>query len=246
MWFYVVFIDILKNIFIIEDMIKVDIHTHSIASGHGTLDRISDMAAEASLRGMSILGFSEHGPKTLGSATLSYFCGLKQLEREKDGVMLRYGAECNILDTNGTLDLPDYILEGLDYVIASIHPQNIKELCKNDAMRAYAGAMKNPYVRFIGHPDDDRYPLDYEAFVHQCLENECLPELNEISLSPNSYRKGGRRNATELLKQCMALSCPILISSDSHGKAGIGLVPEAEKLLEELSFPENLIINNLI
>lgn len=227
-------------------MLKTDLHTHSIASGHGTLDRVSDMANEAISRGMKILGISEHGPGTLGSASVSYFMGTKQFPRSKSSLTLRYGAECNIMDLNGSLDLPDYVLEKLDYVIASIHPQNIKPLCEADAMRAYEGAMRNPYVRFIGHPDDDRYPLDYEVFVLKCIENECVPELNEVSLSPGSYRKGGYKNARKMLEVCLKYSCPVLVSSDSHGRKGIGDVPFCEELLKELSFPEKLIINNLI
>ena len=227
-------------------MLKVDIHTHSIASGHGTTDRLMDMADEAVSRGLKILGVSEHGPKTLGSASLSYFMGLKQLPRSKGSLIIRYGAECNILDVNGSLDLPDHVLSRLDYVIASIHPQNIRSLCEADALRAYEGAMKNPYVRFIGHPDDERYPVNYEVFILKCMENECVPELNEVSLAPGSYRKGGLKNAREMLKYCLKYSYPILVSSDSHGRKNIGSTPCCDELLKELAFPENLIINNLI
>ena len=227
-------------------MLKVDIHTHSIASGHGTTDRLLDMANEAKSRGLKLLGISEHGPGTLGAASVSYFMGIKQLPRSHGSLLLRYGAECNIMDVNGRLDLPDNVLSGLDYVIASIHPQNIRSLCRADAMRAYEGAMRNPWVRFIGHPDDERYPLDYEVFVQKCLENECVPELNEISLSPGSYRKGGARNAREMLKMCLRYSCPILVSSDSHGRENIGETPCCDSLLRELSFPDELILNKLI
>ena len=37
-----------------------------------------------------------------------------------------YGAEVNILDESGRLDLDDRVLEGLDYVIASIHAPSFK------------------------------------------------------------------------------------------------------------------------
>ena len=227
-------------------MLKVDIHTHSIASGHGTTDRVIDMADEAASRGLKLLGISEHGPGTLGAASVSYFLGTKQLPRSRGALLLRYGAECNIMDVNGRLDLPDHVLSRLDYVIASIHPQNLRSLCEADALRAYEGAMKNPYVRFIGHPDDDRYPLDYEVFVLKCIENECVPELNEVSLAPGSYRKGGPENARKLLKMCLKYSYPILVSSDSHGRKNIGSTPCCDELLKELAFPEDLIINNLI
>ena len=47
-----------------------DIHTHSIASGHGTTCTISDMAKAASKKGLKLLGISEHGPGTLASGIL--------------------------------------------------------------------------------------------------------------------------------------------------------------------------------
>ena len=43
-----------------------DIHTHSIASGHGTTCTISDMAKAASKKGLKLLGISDHGPGTSG------------------------------------------------------------------------------------------------------------------------------------------------------------------------------------
>ena len=42
-----------------------DIHTHSIASGHGTNCTISDMAKEAGRKGLKLLGISDHGPVLL-------------------------------------------------------------------------------------------------------------------------------------------------------------------------------------
>ncbi len=225
-------------------MLRVDLHTHSIAGGHGTLDRLSDMAAEAAKRGLSLLGISDHGPATPGGATLSYFRGLKLLPRSSGALLLRYGAEANIIDEDGHLDLPDDVLGKLDYVIAAIHPGIFRFNREEEVMRAYLGAMKNPFVTFIAHPDDARFPVHYSLFVQRCLEYRCVPELNEVSLSPLSYRKGGRKNAVKLLTQCRRQHCPILLSSDSHGREGIGLVPHASALLAELSFPEELVLNN--
>ena len=48
-----------------------DIHTHSIASGHGTNCTISDMAKEAGRKGLKLLGISDHGPGTLEHLLIS-------------------------------------------------------------------------------------------------------------------------------------------------------------------------------
>ena len=101
-----------------------DIHTHSIASGHGTNATISNMAKAASRRGLRLLGITDHGPATLAAGTPSYFRSLTYSPRKRFGIELLYGAELNILDTDGRLDLEDSLLDRLDYAIASMHSQN--------------------------------------------------------------------------------------------------------------------------
>ena len=46
-------------------MYYADIHTHSIASGHGTQATIADQAKEAARRHLTLLGISDHAPSTL-------------------------------------------------------------------------------------------------------------------------------------------------------------------------------------
>ena len=66
-----------------------------------------------------------------------------------------YGAEVNILDQEGKLDLDDEILESLDYVIASMHRPIFKSGTADENTRAYIKAMENPNVNIIGHCDDE-------------------------------------------------------------------------------------------
>ena len=68
---------------------KTDLHTHTCASGHGTKDRITDLAKEAARRQMEVLGISDHGPASPGSAGLSYFRGLSLGEPVRFGVTVR-------------------------------------------------------------------------------------------------------------------------------------------------------------
>ena len=81
-----------------------DIHTHSIASGHGTTCTISDMAKAASQKGLKLLGITDHGPATLAAGTSSYFRSLIYSPRKRFEVELLYGIELNILDTDGKTD----------------------------------------------------------------------------------------------------------------------------------------------
>lgn len=223
--------------------IKADLHTHTCASGHGTSDRITDMAKEAAKRHMELLGISDHGPASIGSADLSYFRSLILCERTRFGVSLRYGAEANILGTEGTLDIPDDILKTLDFCIISMHRPIYASGSAAENTRAYIHAMRHPKVRFIGHCDDPRFPVDYRELVQAALSAGVMPELNNVSLLPDSYRRDCRANAARLLDTCAALSCPIILSSDSHGHGHIGDVAEAVRLVKEVGFPEALIKN---
>lgn len=222
---------------------KIDLHTHTVASGHGTADRVTDLAKEAARRHMALLGISDHGPATAGSASLSYFRSLFLCERERFGIKLLYGAEANILDADGSLDIPDDILETLDYCIVSMHRPIYTSGSAAENTRAYSRAMRHPNVRIIGHCDDSRFPVDYRELVKASLSCNVTPELNNVSLLPDSYRKDCHANAAKLLEACEALSCPVILSSDSHGREHIGEVTETLKLVQEVRFPMELILN---
>ena len=222
-----------------------DLHTHTCASGHGTNDRITDLAKEAAKRNMSVLGVSDHGPASMGSAGLSYFRSLFLCEKKRFGITIRYGAEANILDTDGNLDIPDDILQTLDYCIVSMHRPIYTSGSAAENTRAYIRAMRHPNVKIIGHCDDSRFPVDYPELVKAALSFGVMPEVNNVSLLPDSYRKDCRTNTIRMLQACESLSCPIILSSDSHGRAHIGDVRAARKLIEEVRFPSPLIKNSL-
>ena len=222
---------------------KTDLHTHTCASGHGTTDSITDLAREAAKRQMKVLGISDHGPASPGSAGLSYFRSLFLCEPKRFGIHLRYGAEANILDKDGRLDIPDEILTNLDYCIVSMHRPIYASGSAVENTKAYIRAMRHPNVKIIGHCDDSRFPVDYSELAKAALSFGVMPELNNVSLLPDSYRLDCRANAIRLLQSCEALSCPIVLSSDSHGRTHIGDVASASALVAEMGFPLRLIVS---
>ena len=222
----------------------IDLHTHSLSSGHGSMDTITDMAKSAATKGIEILGISEHGPATQGSAKASYFRGLRLAERKRCGITLLYGAELNIIDTKGNVDLEDETLEGLDYAIISIHPPTLKPYDHADLTDAYVKAMERPKVKFLGHIDDARFPVNFWRLLESAKEHKVYPEINNGSLMPDAYRVGGQENCRKILDICKRIHLPVLLSSDSHGKKSIGNIDYILPLLEECHFPEELIINN--
>lgn len=140
-----------------------DVHTHSIASGHGTTCTVSDMAKAASKKGLKLLGITDHGPGTLAAGTSSYFRSLSYSPKKRFGIELLFGVELNILDVDGHVDLSDKLLDKLDYAIASMHAQNYKSGSVKENTSAYLNAMKHPCVKILGHCDNPHFPADYET-----------------------------------------------------------------------------------
>lgn len=243
-------------------MLPIDLHTHTMASGHGTTDTVADLAKNAGRKGLAALGISDHGPATPGSCSESYFRGLPMAPRRRAGVTVFYGAEANILDTDGRLDLSDDTLSGLDFCIAGIHPQtfrspayhrcsfwNSRQVTEDGASatrsntQAYINAMMNPYVNIIAHPDDPHYPIDCEKLVDAAVKYHVFLEINNSSLAPGSFRGDGRAVMRKIAELCLQRRHPILLSSDSHGAKGVGEAPFAEALAKEADIPGELILN---
>ena len=103
--------------------------------------------------------------------------------------------------------------------------------------------MKHSRVRIIGHPDDTRYPLDYELLADAAKEYGVVLEVNNSSLSPDGYRGDTRPNYRKMLSACRKRSLPVIMASDSHGPAHIGDFTYALRMLREMDYPEELILN---
>ena len=220
----------------------LDTHTHTLASGH-SYSTIREMAYTSNERGLKLLGITEHAPKMPGSCHEFYFQNLKVVDRKMCGVELLLGAELNILDSNGTVDLPESILQKLDITIASLHVPCMAPGTLLENTKAYVNAIKNPLINIIGHPDDRRYPVDYREIVLAAKEYHTLIELNNASLAGGGPRVNARPLDIELLGLCAEYQVPIVIGSDAHIDMAVGNHDMAESLLKELNFPEHLIVN---
>ena len=148
------------------------------------------------------------------------------------------------MDYDGNIDLKEYGLKGCDVVIASLHIPCIKPGSVEQNTGALIKAMDNPYVNIIGHPDDSRYPVDYEKLVKAAKEKHVLLEVNNTSLNPDGPRQGAYDNDVKMLKLCKEYGVCISIGSDAHIKEGICDFDRAYKVIEDVEFPEELIVNS--
>lgn len=219
-----------------------DVHMHSIVSGHafGTIRELALQAAEA---GLSLIGITEHGPGIPGTVDPIYFRNLADAPRLLYGVEVLYGSEVNIL-SGGKLSLERRHLDCLDYAAAGIHvPCYTDEGIVKNTDNTIA-AMADPKVRFISHPDDGRYPLDYPALVAGAKQFGVALEVNNSSLRKPTMRPGCVENYETMLPLCMELGVPLVVNTDAHDPFAVGDFTCALALLERLEVPDALIINN--
>ena len=147
----------------------LDTHTHTIASAHA-YSTVAEMARAAADRKLELLAITDHGPALADSSHKLHFMNYHVLPGELYGVRMLYGAELNILDFEGNVDLDEEILKRQDLCIASFHTACTKAGTMEENTQAYLKAMENPYVDIIGHPEDGYIPVDFERLVKKAKE----------------------------------------------------------------------------
>lgn len=221
---------------------KADTHSHTLASGHA-YSTIKEMAAAAKEKGLEVLALTEHAPNMPGTCGLYYFQNIDVVPRECNGVRLLMGAEVNIMNPNGEIDLPETTCKELDLVVASIHPPCYGlEHTAEENLKAYIEAMKKPYIKIIGHPDDGRFPVDYEKLVKAAKETHTLLEVNNSSLRPASFRVGTRENMLTMLDLCKQYEVAVTTGSDAHVDVDVANFTYVKEVLEYCHFPEELVV----
>jgi len=220
----------------------IDLHTHTIKSGHA-YSTLMENIAEAKNKGLKIYGLSEHAVSMPGTAHEFYFHNLKVIKNEIMGVRILKGIEANIIDFNGNTDVSEQISESLDYMIASLHSPCLTPGNEDENTNAVINAMKHKKVKIIGHPDDSRFPLNYERIVLAARENNVLLEVNNSSLNPVSFRENARENYLLMLKLCKENQVKVIFGSDAHICYDVGEFSNCINLIKEVDFPKELVMN---
>lgn len=178
-----------------------------------------------------------------GSCDNSFFRNYVVLNRHYEDLTLIRGVEANILDYNGTIDVDTNKIDCIDYVIASLHTPCIK--CGNieENTNALIKVMDIPKVYVIGHPDDKRYPINYDLLTAAAVEKRVLIEINNSSLNPTGCREGACENLTEMLKFGKERGLHVIMSSDAHICEDVGNIELSAKLIEDLNYPKELVLN---
>lgn len=223
--------------------IKLDIHTHTIASGHA-FSTLQEMARAAAEKKLQILGITEHAPGIPGTCAPIYFRNLHVVPRQLYGVELLLGAELNILDYEGNVDLGEAYFPMLDVKIAGIHSLCYTPGSIDQNTAAMIGAIRNPQVNIISHPGDGTALLHFEPIVKAAKEYRTLLEINNSSLNPVRKKEGARQNNLDILALCKRYEVPVILGSDAHISFDIARYDHIYELLRITEFPQALIVND--
>jgi putative hydrolase len=222
----------------------LDIHTHTLVSGHA-YGTIREMAFAANEKGIELLGISEHAPGIPGTCDPFYYLNLSVVPRKIYGVEIIHGCEINVLN-DGQLSLEQKYIDFLDYAIVGIHRQCYENEGVVKNTENLISCMKNEKVFFVSHPDDDNTPLDYEKLVIAAKKYNVALEVNNSSLLKKNQRLNCVDNYKKMLNLCSRYGVHIIINSDAHDPSCVGDFSEADKLLNEVRFDNELILNTSI
>lgn len=220
----------------------MDLHTHTIASGHA-YSTISEMIDTAAQKGLKLFGITEHAPAMPGTCNELYYLNFRVIPRHQQGMQILLGSEVNIIDLDGSMDFDDKMLDIMDLVIASMHTPCLTPGSREENTRAYINVMNHPKVTIIGHPDDGRYPIDAEAFVKEAKETKTVIEVNNNSLNPRGFRQNSKENYKTILKYCEKYEVPVVVNSDAHICYDVANFGYAKRFFQDIDFPKELVLN---
>ena len=225
--------------------IELDMHTHTLASGHA-YSTLQEMARAGAEKGLKVLGITEHTPGIPGTCDPIYFRNLHVVPRQMYGVDLMLGAEINILDAKGNMDADEALMKRLDIRIAGIHLLCYEHGTKEENTFGMIQAIRHPYIQIISHPGDGTAELDFEPIVLASKECGTLLEINNSSLKPARGKQDARTNNLEILRLCKQYEVPVILGSDAHISFDIANYQYVYDLSQETEFPEPLIVNQSV
>ncbi len=132
-----------------EDRIR---RTYPYHCQRACIQYFTRMAQAAADKGLKVLGITEHSPGVPGTCHPIYFRNLHVVPRRMYGVELLLGAEINILDGKGNLDLDEDYMKMLDIRIAGIHSLCYEYGTIEENTHGMVQVISNPFYSYYQSP----------------------------------------------------------------------------------------------
>jgi putative hydrolase len=220
--------------------ICIDTHTHSISSGHA-YSTIDDLARGARKRGLKGFVLTDHGPAMLHGPGPYHFSNQRIIPKKLFGVLFFSGAETNIMNDEGGIDLEPKYCKRLDFVMTGFHEICFASQGREANTKALVAALANPLVDAVSHPGNPLFPVDIEEVVKAAAKYGKALEINNSSFRVRLGCEKNCRAVAEFSRQYGSLLC---CGSDAHYWRDVGNFTAAKALLEETEVPPELVINS--
>lgn len=236
-----------------------DYHTHTVYSdGRGT---VLENVLAAKEKGLKEVGITDHGPRNVGVGVeraetfLVIQAEARRINECFDRPWVLVGAEADVIDVDGALDVPRSIARELDLLIAGLHPYVLpakaqgftdfivpnqlkawsrwqQEKARNVNTKALIEAINRYPVDIVSHPDL-QMPVDLEELARACVRCGVAMEIN------TGHRYDRREVAMAALKE----GAEVVVNSDAHFPEMVGELEEGLLLLQKINFPPEKIRN---
>lgn len=197
------------------------LHCHTAASdGSNSVEQLA-MACRSA--GYAYLGITDHSRAAAYAGGLSaddvreQWDEIDAVNERMPGFRVLKGIESDIL-VDGSLDYPDDVLAGFDFVIGSIHSRF--NLGRDEMTARVCRALSSPYLTILGHPTGrlllsrEPYAIDIDQVIAVAAAQRAAIEINA---DPRRLDLDWRQLADARDRGVM-----ISIGVDAHNIAGLG------------------------
>ncbi len=212
----------LPDLLSIRDM-RGDLQMHSTWSdGKNTLRKMAEACRD---RGYEYFSITDHSQAVTVAGGLDparvreQWEEIEEVREAVEGICLFRSLEVDILK-DGSLDMPDDTLEGLDLVLVSVH--SYMDMSRAEMTDRVVRALEHPQVDILAHPTGrilnrrEPYELDVEAVLQAAAELQVAVELNAHPQRLDLH-EGHLRRAKEL-------GVKVAVSTDAHSVRDLALM----------------------
>lgn len=221
-------------------MYPVDLHMHTVASTHA-YSTLQDYISEAKRKGIKLFAITDHGPDMADAPHYWHFVNMRIWPRLVDGVGILRGIEANIKNTEGEIDCSGPMLPSLDLIIAGFHEPVFAPQDEATNTQAMIATMAGGIAHIISHPGNPKYPVDIKAIAEAAAKYNVALEINNSSFLHS--RKGSEANCRAIAAAVRDAGGWVALGSDSHTAFTLGDFAECRKVLDDVNFPEDRILN---
>jgi len=224
------------------EQIRGDLHCHSTWSdGKASVREMGEAAIELGYEYLAICDHTRNVRVVPGLDAEDVRWQAEEIAEANEQLApfrLLHGIECDILP-DGSLDLPDDVLAGLEWVQASVHAG--QRMPRDEMTRRVLTAMEHPAVSALSHPTgrliNHRLPnaVDLEQVVEAAVRTGIALEVNGL---PDRLDL-----KDEHVRLAIEGGADIVCSTDAHSVRGLGNMPMSVATARRGWAPPERVVN---